>query len=274
MKQKSYKEETNYPRREDAYTFVTENGQPFVGATVGITYPLSNYKIYLPKRKESVIEYVLSGEGEILLNGKWHKVEKGDTYILFQGSDHEYRANPKNPFKKIWINYRAEYLPKLAEAYGISEGIYKVDTLQCFEKLYEVFKGNTSNVEFIIADYVYQIIKAIVESKNRAETLAQRVKNELDSAIYKKLNLDETAKNLFSSKSNIIRVFKSEYGVTPYEYLIDKKIAFAKILLTTTQMSVKEIAEKVCILDEHYFSSVFLKRVGLRPKDYRKNCVN
>ena len=31
-----------------------------------------------------------------------------------------------------------------------------------------------------------------------------------------------------------------------------------------------EIAERVQISDQHYFSSLFLERVGMRPKDYRK----
>ena len=265
-----------YPQKEKAYSFITENGQPFLSAVIGVTYPNPDYEIISESREHSVLEFVLEGEGEVLLGEKWQTVRKGDSYILLQGEKHAYRANAKNPFKKIWINYKADYFTAFAKAYGVQSGIYKADTLPYFEKLYALFKNEAQeNIEFVIADSVYQIIK-IVATSNRGDknSFAQRIKSALDACLYKKTNLEEIAQKLFSSKSNIIRIFKDEYGVTPYEYLLDMKIFSAKLLLSNSQMSVKEIAERLCITDEHYFSSVFLKRVGLRPKDYRKNYVN
>ena len=87
--------------------------------------------------------------------------------------------------------------------------------------------------------------------------------------MYEKINLDTVASNLHISKSNLIRVFKKNYGVTPYEYLLTLKTETAKILLRETTMSVKEIADRLCISDEHYFSSLFFARVGMRPREYR-----
>ena len=91
----------------------------------------------------------------------------------------------------------------------------------------------------------------------------------LSAAVYKKVELDSIASELHLSKSTIIRIFKKAYGTTPYEFLIDRKIEAAKTLLSSSCMLVKEISEKLCFTDEHYFSSLFLKRVGECPTDYR-----
>jgi transcriptional regulator GlxA family with amidase domain len=91
----------------------------------------------------------------------------------------------------------------------------------------------------------------------------------LASYVHKKLNLDELAESLHMSKSNIIRIFKKKYNVTPYEYVISLRIETAKILLRDTKLSIREIADKLVFFDEHYFSSLFLKKVGVRPGIYR-----
>ena len=69
----------------------------------------------------------------------------------------------------------------------------------------------------------------------------------------------------------MIRIFKKIYGVTPYEYLIELRLQTAKILLKDTNLTIKEIADKLVFFDEHYFSSIFLKKVGVRPGVYRKS---
>ena len=245
MKKTDYR--VKYPRKEKAYSFITENGAPFFSAVIGVTYPHPDYEIVDSVRNFSVLEFVLEGEGEILLGEKWQMVQKGDTYILLQGEKHAYRANPKNSFKKIWINYDADYFPALAAAYGVKSGVYKADTLQYFQQLYELFKEEgQENIELVLADCVYQILKAIATAKNGAQnSFAQKIKNALDGCVYKKTDLEKIAQKLFSSKSNIIRIFKAAYGVTPYEYLLDMKISSAKLLLSNSQMAIKEIADRL-----------------------------
>lgn len=97
------------------------------------------------------------------------------------------------------------------------------------------------------------------------------IREALAAAVYEKRNLDDIAAELHMSKSNMIRVFKREYGTTPYEFLLGEKIDAAKLLLKNTRMKVSEIADRVCVADEHYFSALFLKRTGMRPGAYREN---
>ena len=268
------KSTVRYPQKESAVAFVPADQTPFKNAVIGITYPYADYTVSREgKQRVTVFEYVLEGEGEILLGGVWRRAGAGDLYVLRQGEPHSYRANPKNPWKKIWINYIAEYISPFLDAYGIQSGIYRAETARIhFEKLflYTTAENSSADAHLDIANHVHGIVQAIAGVQKNSCSPKQDIREALEAAVYEKLNLDELAVRLHMSKSNLIRIFKKHYGVTPYDYLISLKITTAKVLLKNTQMTVREISARLCFSDEHYFSSLFLSKTGLRPREYRK----
>lgn len=272
---KIYNAGVKYPKKEKATVFIPENRLPFENAIVGVTYPFAEYAIERSSAcKINCFEYVLEGEGEILLDGIWRSVKAGDAYILVEGDHHCYRANPKNPWKKIWINYTAAYMPSLLSAYGIRSGIYPGEHVRAyFEQALSLTKEGEihSDTCHRIAECVQKIVSLSSVAqyrKNRNDTDA--IRDALNASIYKRIDLDELSTRLHLSKSTLIRNFKKQYGVTPYDYLLTVKMESAKLLLRDTEMTVRQIADKLCFTDEHYFSSVFLRRVGTRPKAYRE----
>ena len=268
------KSTVRYPQKEEAVVITPPKQRPFKNAVIGITYPCTNYNIVRDStQKLTVFEYILEGEGEVLLNHQWHPARAGDIYILRQGEPHSYRANPKNPWKKIWINYFAEYISPFLDSYGIQSGIYQGEAARIhFEELFQYTTGEhtPSEAGFDIANHVHSIVRAVADSRKNIASHKQNIRDALEAAVYEKLNLDELAARLHMSKSNLIRVFRKNYGTTPYEYLISLKITTAKVLLKNTQMTVREIATRLCFSDEHYFSTIFLAKTGLRPREYRK----
>ena len=262
-----------YPGKEKALAVVNEGANPFRNAVIGITNPIPYYEIYRSaKLPVNVFEYVLEGEGEILIGDEWQKVSEGQVYILRQGEAHRYRSNPDNPWKKIWINYVADYISSFLDAYGIQSGVYSAEDARVyFERVLEYVDGGAPyvNSSYNIADCVHGIIGAVALERSSGGSDEDSIREALNSAVYEKLNLDSLSSSIHISKSNIIRIFKKRYGVTPYEYLLSLKISTAKILLKDTQITVKEISERLCFSDEHYFSNVFFSRTGMRPRDYR-----
>jgi AraC family transcriptional regulator len=67
------------------------------------------------------------------------------------------------------------------------------------------------------------------------------------------------------------RAFKKILGVTPYEYMLKKRLNTAKHLLTTTDKPVAEIAEITGYENSYYFSRTFRKNTGKTPSQVRKN---
>lgn len=261
-----------YPIKEKAYAFVPHNGIPFKSAALGITNPTANYSINRLNSGICLFEYVLEGEGEVLIGGKWKRVTAGDFYIMSAGIDHVYRSLESNPWKKLWINYSSDYMPAFLHSYGIESGVFHSESVRVyFEELIELPKSDdlSEQTYFRIADRLHKIIRMAAMLNSNATDDEYGMRRILASYVHKKLNLDELAESLHMSKSNIIRIFKKKYNVTPYEYVISLRIETAKILLRDTKLSIREIADKLVFFDEHYFSSLFLKKVGVRPGIYR-----
>ena len=155
--------------------------------------------------------------------------------------------------------------------YGVKSGVYKIDGLEYFENIYAISKGNLSQKEKMlhIADNIHKIILTAAASKEESLSLYSQIENELISSIYKSVNLNDIAAHFYISRAHLIRVFKQQKGITPYQFLLNEKIKIAKALLSTTEMSVKSISDKLCFADEHYFSHLFKQKIGLSPLKYK-----
>ena len=99
--------------------------------------------------------------------------------------------------------------------------------------------------------------------------------NEIKSYIdrnYSNFDVVEQAVHLQKISLNYARkIFKDKEGQTIFDYLIKKRMNEARHLLTTTNMPVNEIAERVGYFSNSYFSTAFKKYTGMNPSKYREN---
>ena len=207
--------------------------------------------------------------------GKTVKARAGDV-LFFNKSDMQiYRADEKNPFKKIWVQFSSDYLSATILAYGLKTGVYSADAGAAFFTLYNLSKTPAGGATaYAVSRALSEIIISLAETKSENLTTAAAVKKELTFSVYQKCDLIKIAEKFNLSKSALIRCFKKEYGVTPYGYLLGEKISAAKTLLKTTNLTVKEIAAQLKFTDEHYFSAYFKKSTGKTPRVYRKEVRN
>lgn len=88
----------------------------------------------------------------------------------------------------------------------------------------------------------------------------------------KELNLDFLSSVRFTSKFHLLRLFKKYYGQTPKQYVIDKRIEQAKLLLRKGT-SVSDTCFAVGFDSPGSFSTLFKSRVGLTPTDFQKRAI-
>ena len=89
-----------------------------------------------------------------------------------------------------------------------------------------------------------------------------QLKEYLESRITLTTSLEQMSRHIHKSASQTIRLFRQEYGITPYQYLMRRKIETACLILNNTSLPIQEIARRLRFTDEHYFSNYFKARVG------------
>ena len=66
------------------------------------------------------------------------------------------------------------------------------------------------------------------------------------------------------------RVFKEEYGLSPYAFLINKRVQKAKNrLLDGSRINLAQLSNEIGFYDQSHFSKVFKRVFATTPNKYR-----
>ena len=96
-----------------------------------------------------------------------------------------------------------------------------------------------------------------------------RVRNFIDDNYLEDINLEELAGLAFLSKYHFLRCFKEVYGISPYQYVIQKRLEHSQMLLRDQEKTLSEIAYQTGFIDRRAFNRAFRKAYGFSPAEYR-----
>lgn len=103
----------------------------------------------------------------------------------------------------------------------------------------------------------------------RQSSLATRINHWAEHHLGNGAGVEDLARELAMSRRTLHRHVLKETGVTPAEYLQQRRIESACRLLESTEFSVFEIARRVGYSDSSALSRVFTRSVGVAPAQYR-----
>ncbi|ANA82422.1 MULTISPECIES: AraC family transcriptional regulator [Paenibacillus] len=83
------------------------------------------------------------------------------------------------------------------------------------------------------------------------------------------INVDTLASMAMQSRYHFIRSFKSITGLSPYQYVLQRRVEEAKVQLKRTGKTVTEISFELGFASTSQFHRAFLKNVGMTPERYR-----
>jgi AraC-like DNA-binding protein len=261
---------------EDIIYFPRIKKQPLKIDLAGISYCDGTYRITRANSSIYVFEYIIKGTGTILYNDDKYTASEGDVYIMHKGSRHVYTSDSKDPWTKMWFNIDGDLVDGLVNAYRLTDVVVikncRIQNL--FNDFISISRSSKDDDEILslCSLKLHEIIAAIHDNiynvKNHSND-ATVLKEYLDKKVNSTVTLQELSNLIFRSPAQTIRIFKKEYGMTPYAYLLEIKVKTAKLLLINTHMSIKQISYELNFADEHYFSNIFKKATGFSPKQYR-----
>ncbi len=114
------------------------------------------------------------------------------------------------------------------------------------------------------------LLKSHLEELENASPLLEEMKRYIDSNFHNSdLSLERLASALNVSQPYISRLIKTALQTNFVDYLTAKRMDEAMRLMAQQNLKLALIAKKVGYANQHYFSAVFKKHVGVSPSEYR-----
>lgn len=222
--------------------------------------------------------YVVSGECFVMIEEECFILRPGQLAFLPKGKMRTYSA--MNPNLTMYeINFECSINGKnWYEVLDLKGHHYRVNVREpevlsrLFEESarYEFNKSIAYDIVFCsnIAEILKYYILICMEMESKESPFLE-VLAYMHRHLGRQIRVEELAEVACMQTTYFIRKFKAAFGASPITYLNKLRMYHAMTLLTTTEMSVEEIARKVGIYDNSYFSRMFKNRCSVTPSEYR-----
>ncbi len=243
---------------------------------------------------------VFEGDGtHYTIKEKYH-IRQGDIFLIRPGTRHAY-DNTKN-LKIINLLYLPEKLdlalydlsnspgyhaffevePAMRQQHGFKSRLHlSGGKLEYIKKLTnsidKELNSDKPDALFMAVSYFMQLIGFLARSYTETEIPEQmdilclsKVITYIESNYRHKITIADLTKKASMSEITLYRMFKKAFNMSPLNYIISLRVAFAREMLNNSRLSIAEIAWKTGFSDSNYFSRAFKKLTGLSPRQYRK----
>ena len=136
------------------------------------------------------------------------------------------------------------------------------------EELKNTPQENLSEVYLNIQKFVIHLHRPLLNLASINSKMVASAKQLLFNTCFDNIPLPEIAASLGYSYENFRKIFKTETGISPLQYVLDVKFHYAQRLLTEG-MSVKETSAAIGYSDPYIFSKQFKKYIGQSPSFYK-----
>ncbi len=216
-------------------------------------------------------------------NQKPIRLKPGDMFLLFPGEWHTYHPDPKMGWKSYWIGFRGKNMDDRVRAGFLTptKPIYHVGysfTIEgLYKRAYEAALEEAAFSQQLMAGIVNHLIGMMYSlernrelSKNQQQVdMISRARMRIRESLESDTTIQQIAEELGVSYSNLRKLFKEHTGLSPATYQQELRLLRAKELLSTTELSIKEIAYRLNFESPDYFSAKFKAKMGLKPSEVR-----
>jgi AraC-like DNA-binding protein/quercetin dioxygenase-like cupin family protein len=239
------------------------------------------------------IIYVAGGHGTYMLNGSVFHAGQGDLLIINPNAVHAVLSNPNDPLDAWTLTMSGIQLDQLPPGYIISSGTYPYYASDessgvirlLLERIMDAYTQDssgdyTSDLTHILGLSILLLAHRMVEHNNSAskptekETtrrqIALDVLHYIDKNYRTTIKISDLAKRFHVSSSHLAHLFATEFGISPINYQISRRMSDAQWQLIRTNHTVKAIACAVGYENPYHFTKLFTKHIGLSPQTFRE----
>nr|WP_092071504.1 AraC family transcriptional regulator [Dendrosporobacter quercicolus]NSL49337.1 AraC family transcriptional regulator [Dendrosporobacter quercicolus DSM 1736]SDM26975.1 AraC-type DNA-binding protein [Dendrosporobacter quercicolus] len=259
-------------------------------ATFFVDETYSQRHAHMIHSHQNVLEllYICSGKGRYLVGNREYAVHSGDLIICNAGILHgeaPFQQHDMQTYCCALSGININGLPPNCLIDYSHKPVFSFkDTAEHLQQLmpmlHEFYMTLPNVVSYHLAISILllvyeQILKqqkcGQMEHEQKNENLVRKITEFIDGHYKEPIKLSTISCALHISSSLLSHVFKQETGLSPIQYVIQRRIGEAQSLLMETHLSIREIEESLGFGSSVHFSAMFKKYVGISPKDYRNH---
>lgn len=256
------------------------------------TYPSHEHSMY-------EIHWMMDGEMNMVVNGQLYKQSVGDLLFIRPGMTHSCTGAGPQGFTYFSVHFSVHDTSFCRELNRCKDIYYPADsvlaqglssslsTLYCLatEHLsspppaFKQMKVHAAVFE-LLGSLVGQLSQTPSVTLSKKEAIARQIAEQIeDSVKYIHLHgesqetertwIQDIAKELNLSPSQVNRTFREVYGKAPRKFLSETLLGEAQRLLKQTDLSMDHIAMMLGYKTNAHFSRQFKRWTGMAPSEYR-----
>ena len=202
--------------------------------------------------------------------------------VLFPGQWHTYHPYQQTGWNEYYIGFEGPVIDDMLKGGFLSKDNQVLEVglneelVTLFSRALEIAEADKISCQQYLSGIVLHMIGMILSiSKNKifevgdVDQKIEQAKIIMNENVFKDIDPEELAMKLNISYSWFRKVFKDYTGYAPAKYFQELKLRKAKQLLVGTSQSVKEISFMLDYKSTEHFFSLFKKRTGFTPLEYR-----
>lgn len=236
------------------------------------------------------IFYVVGGSGKFNIEGKLLPVTTDDMVIVSPNVEHTEVSYNKRPLEYIVLGVEGlEY----SAGEDADERWFMTNLQNAREALLHALREMLREIEFKAVGYELicqdllevlilrlmrhaglQFLPTKTEHRKPGRKPSKEcaaVRHYIDNHFKENINLDMLSELVHVNKYYMVHSFTKEYGISPINYLISRRIEESKYLLSDTDHSLSQISHMLGFSSPSYFSQSFRRLEGMSPMEFRRS---
>lgn len=231
--------------------------------------------------------FVMGGEGLFYLNDEVFPVKKGDAILV-----HPYTLHTEEGLKGRTLEYIVIGLDHISfmhpkdqpkSSYRFTIQPYEIEITHALTTMVHELEEQHPYYQKITNAHLESLLSYILRITNCTLEQQETLTSNLECSFVKKyitdhystdITLDLLSELTYMNKFYLAHSFKETYGVSPIQYLLNKRISEACTLLSTTNYSISTIASIVGFSSPSYFAQAMNNKLGCSPRKYRQQLLH
>lgn len=214
---------------------------------------------------------VLEGDVNVMIEGSVYRLTENQAIFIPPLCYHTLTANRQERYRRITVLFDGDAIPAPMTSRCLPTPRITVFSASRLEKLREICILDNAALYAPLADsFMVQSLYEWIEAKTipdtpTADDLLQPTVRYIDDHLREKIYIDDLARLTSRSRSSFCHLFEERMGITPKQYILQKKLALANKMILEG-FTPTDVAEQLGYENYSSFYRMYVKKYGVMPR--------